>query len=336
VPKRMTTIFVYEYCCALGLGREPSDPAHSLYREGRAMQDALAADFAALPETLVVTLENSFPDDEEARFRQLTATADWTVVIAPEFDRILEERCRWVQQSNGRLLGPNDEAVRLSADKYALFEQWRSHGVPTPETWLFEEFPGIEYPVVVKPRYGAGSTDTSLQFHKPAAQARDEAHPFACAAGLCQIVQPFIPGHAASVSFLVGKDRFIPLVPSFQKLTNDGLFQYQGGELPIPPDLGARAVRIATQAIACVPGLLGYIGVDLVLGTNPDGSDDRAIEINPRMTTSYVGLRALTTRNLAGAMLELANGINAEPIEWSTDRIVFRPNGSIERIERTD
>ena len=41
----MTTVFVYEYCCALGLGRDPSDPAHSLYREGRAMRDAVAEDF---------------------------------------------------------------------------------------------------------------------------------------------------------------------------------------------------------------------------------------------------------------------------------------------------
>jgi predicted ATP-grasp superfamily ATP-dependent carboligase len=48
---------------------------------------------------------------------------------------------------------------------------------------------------------------------------------------------------------------------------------------------------------------LGYLGVDLVLG--PNASTDKVIEINPRLTTSYVGLRAAieSDKNLAAAML---------------------------------
>ena len=52
-----------------------------------------------------------------------------------------------------------------------------------------------------------------------------------------------------------------------------------------------------------MPGLSGYVGVDVVLGN--DGRD-WAIEINPRLTTSYVGLRALAGFNLAEAMLAVA------------------------------
>ncbi len=319
----MTTIFVYEYCLALGLGREASDPAHSLYREGRAMQDALAADFAALPDTRVVTLQTATADEEKSRISYLTNSADWTVLIAPEFDGILEQRCHWVRQSQGRLLGPNEEAVRLTADKFALFEHWRTHGIPTPQTWLINEFPDERFPVVVKPRFGAGSTDTALiesqrSFDRPGA-----------------IVQEFIPGRAASVAFLVGPEQCVPLVPALQHLAQDGTFQYLGGELPIPPDLAARALRIAARAIACVSGLFGYVGVDLVLGSNPDGSNDHAIEINPRMTTSYVGLRALAKSNLAGAMLSVANGDALAPLEWTDHTIQFRADGSFEHFERT-
>ena len=64
-----------------------------------------------------------------------------------------------------------------------------------------------------------------------------------------------------------------------------------------------------------MPGLLGYVGVDLVLGDAADGSRDYAIEINPRLTTSYVGLRALADFNIAEAMLRAANGPRLEPPE---------------------
>jgi predicted ATP-grasp superfamily ATP-dependent carboligase len=48
--------------------------------------------------------------------------------------------------------------------------------------------------------------------------------------------------------------------------------------------------------------------VDLVLGGNPHGDEDAVIEVNPRFTTSYIGLRAATRSNLALAMWQAANG----------------------------
>src|SRR5207248_1800177 len=114
------------------------------------------------------------------------------------------------------------------------------------------------------------------------------------------IAQRYVPGFAASVAFLIGPAQSLPLVPCEQFLSADGRFTYLGGRLPIAPDLAARAIRIAERAVRCVPGLLGYVGVDVVLGA--DGRD-WAIEINPRLTTSYIGLRALARFNLAEAML---------------------------------
>jgi predicted ATP-grasp superfamily ATP-dependent carboligase len=70
--------------------------------------------------------------------------------------------------------------------------------------------------------------------------------------------------------------------------------------------LNDRAQKLALRAIAPVDGISGYVGVDLVLGDPPDGSGDVAIEINPRLTTSYVGLRALAEFNLAETLLALA------------------------------
>jgi predicted ATP-grasp superfamily ATP-dependent carboligase len=93
--------------------------------------------------------------------------------------------------------------------------------------------------------------------------------------------------------------------------------------------LNDRAQRLARRAIAPVDGLSGYVGVDLVLGAAGDGSEDVAIEINPRLTTSYVGLRALAEFNLAEAMLALALGrplperrYRDGVVEWSADGTV--------------
>src|SRR5262249_11900910 len=135
------------------------------------------------------------------------------------------------------------------------------------------------------------------------------------------LAQEFVPGRAASVAFLVGTDRTVPLVPCWQHLSDDGRFQYLGGELPIPPDLAARAEAVARQAIDCVRGLRGYVGVDVVLGETRDW----AIEINPRLTTSYVGLRQLAAFNLAEAMLACVGACDWPVIAWHPGTVSFTP-----------
>jgi predicted ATP-grasp superfamily ATP-dependent carboligase len=102
----------------------------------------------------------------------------------------------------------------------------------------------------------------------------------------------------------------------------------------LPANLDQRARDLAWRAISAVPGLSGYVGVDLVLGET-----DVAIEINPRLTTSYVGYRALARFNLAQALLARF-GLASFPTEvtWETDEISFSaagdllPAGGIPRI----
>jgi len=163
----------------------------------------------------------------------------------------------------------------------------------------------------VKPRDGAGSQATRLG-HLP---AESWSGPL--------IAQEFVDGFAASVACLVGPAGVFPLAPCEQRLSEDGRFHYLGGRLPIEPDLAARAAAVAVAAVACVPGLAGYVGVDVVLGN--DGRD-WAIEINPRLTTSYVGLRRLAVGNLFAAMLEVAGG-GAPAIVWRNEAVIFCPDG---------
>src|SRR5947209_10371529 len=108
----MTRVFVYEWCCAnAARGNDPR--AASLFREGRTMLAAAAEDFCRVPGVEVTTvlsprlqdevaaveglppvihrgLNTMETHDEAAAFRTAAGQADYALVIAPEFDRVLE------------------------------------------------------------------------------------------------------------------------------------------------------------------------------------------------------------------------------------------------------
>ncbi len=65
-----------------------------------------------------------------------------------------------------------------------------------------------------------------------------------------------------------------------------------------------------------------------MLGDDPSGDADVVVEVNPRLTTSYVGLRALTQGNLAGSMLAVATGHEVE-LCWKLGPIQFEASGSV-------
>ena len=312
-------VFVYEYLTATGTGREPGSPAHGMYREGRAMRDAVAEDLSRVAGVSV----SVYPDDTVRN-----EPGWWQLLIAPEFNGILVQLVEGVAVSGRPLLGPSVEATRLTSDKLRLAAHWRAHDIPTPATTDREPTACEAFPVVWKPRDGAGSTDTFLvrdRFELAQALAnRDPARPM--------ILQEFVPGRAASVAFLCGPRETVPLLPAFQLLGDDGRLKYEGGELPIPSDLAERAVKLGRRAVACVPGLLGYVGVDLVLGDAPDGSRDSAIEINPRLTTSYIGLRALADFNIADVMLRVAAGEEVGELRWKPGRVRFGPDGAVRAV----
>jgi predicted ATP-grasp superfamily ATP-dependent carboligase len=129
----------------------------------------------------------------------------------------------------------------------------------------------------------------------------------------------------ASVAFLAGQGTRIALQPCYQELSDDGRFHYLGGRAPLPADLAGRAISLATAAMAAVEGMLGYGGVDLVLGSDP--SADRIIEINPRLTTSYVGLRLLADFNIAEMLLRVVRG-EMPRLTWRTGRVEFTPENA--------
>jgi predicted ATP-grasp superfamily ATP-dependent carboligase len=333
-------VFVYEHmnggACADVLGRE------SLRTEGLAMLVAVLEDLQACPGIDTVTLVDRprpLPGrvvvasgfEAGAAFRDLARSAERSLVIAPETDGVLESRCRMVEEIGGCLLGPSSTSVRLAADKLVLAAHLSARAICTPPTKPLTEgiacpFP---FPVVVKPRDGAGSEATAL-IKTRNEWCRHVAERTAQGLIANTVVQPFVPGRAVSVALLVGPGRVVPLPAAAQHLSTDGRFTYLGGALPLALAENERAQELAVRAVATVPGLRGFVGVDLVLGECGDGRSDAVIEINPRLTTSYVGLRVLAGFNLPAAIVAACDKEPLPEFVWKSGPVDWRADGQVE------
>lgn len=309
-------LFVYEFASSVARDDLPT----SIRREGRAMFEALQADARAsslVGPDGVLSFEQVPTAQERQRIQDAAAAADYSLIVAPEYDGLLLQRLEWVLAAGGRLVCPGPAAVRLTADKWQMYQHWRERGVPTPATWLDGMPAPAPGPYVSKWRDGAGSQEMRLL---AATETRGERF----------LWQTFHSGLPVSLSFLGGaQGQATPLLAGWQRLSPLGRFEYAGGSLPLPPPLAERALHLSQRALADVPDLVGYFGVDLLLA-DPAGADDSdvVVEINPRLTTSYLGLRALSRKNLLTMMLTLIRGDPVLPA-WKPGSVEFTVDGHL-------
>ena len=341
-------LLLYEHLTALA-GRDRGQTP-SLVTEGQAMLAGLLRDCSSLPgiepHTLVgpdssvdlpATIHHVDPaKDWLACFCELIEHVDAVLIIAPEFERILETLTHRVEAANKPLIGSSTDAIAVTADKWTCGRVLEAQGIPTPPSVLLpaglpvESTPRMPYPIVMKPRDGAGSLATIL-IPNADSWVRAEATVRRENPAAEWIVQPFASGLPASVACIVHERGILTLPAATQILSEEGRFHYRGGELPLSPSLSQRAQGLARRATAAIYGLRGYVGVDLILGAADDGRDDQVIEINPRITTSYLGLRELSRQNLLGLILAACHGEPLPQLAWNGGTVRFQADGSIVR-----
>lgn len=213
------------------------------------------------------------------------------------------------------LLGSAAAAVRMAADKSRLPARLARIGIGHPQTYVLA--PGVNaavaarsigYPVVVKPARGAGCQGVRLARHaRDVGVAIDAAHRAKGTAPL--LMQRYVRGQAASVSLLADGRRAVPLAVNAQRVSTGAAFAYRGGSTPFDHPLAAAAADAATRTCAAIPGLRGYVGVDLVL----TDAGPVVIEVNPRLTMAYLGVRAVLDENLAALALASCRGALPAP-----------------------
>lgn len=316
---------------------------HNLFHEGHAMLQAVLSDFVALQQHQIwTTIDYRVARPRQAApnvtiidgrrpyrdtLRQLVKQVDAVLIIAPETGRVLLELSELVEEEKKLLLGSRPPAIRIATYKDLTCEQLTKHGLPTPKTAVarFDQdpFPQAEkvgYPLVVKPMDGAGCSGITLvQYSQEllpavkALRAETKLDNY--------LIQQFIPGIHASVSLIAAVTGARPLTLNSQEIHISRHFTYQGGDVPLNHPWRALAFQYATSACSAIPGLRGYVGVDLVLSR----LGPVIIEINPRLTTSYIGVRRVIQGNLAQMILAAArDGIVPERID-TTGAVHFTP-----------
>jgi len=321
-------ILLYEYVSGGGLATEalPS----GLLCEGYAMLRSLTEDFKAAGHEITVQLDAriaqynpplkadkilqvSSPDGFEQALEKAIGSIEAVYVIAPESNGTLQFLVERVEDSGLLSLNSPSVAVARAADKAAVIERAKGLGLFFPKTLMINASDSVAvateavvcnvgFPAVIKPLSGAGCSGLNI--------VRDETEAEEAILQITEgqssdgiIAQELIEGTPASVSLLCNGKTAEPVSLNLQDITltpPDGISTYNGGFVPLEHPLKKEAFDAAKSLAESFDCLKGYICVDLVLGNEKVF----IAEINPRLTTSYIGLRKVINLNVAQALIE--------------------------------
>jgi predicted ATP-grasp superfamily ATP-dependent carboligase len=273
--------------------------------EGRAMLDVLVKSFTAAGHNVVYPTSGPVlqagtaveTKDFERSVEKLSIQCDAALVVAP--DELLGDLTEMVEENTINLGCPSG-SVRLCADKLECTRILENEGIKVPATTVSGE-PNVFSlgdRVVLKPRWGCASEDTTLTR-------------YSCATMIPEgfVATKYIEGEHLSASLVVGDDTqsqspftlpptTLPLTVNRQNISIGSGIQYNGGTVGVDTGRNQELFRTA-QRSAEVLGCRGYVGVDIVLADKP-----WVIDVNPRPTTSIIGISKIMEEELGELILE--------------------------------
>lgn len=236
---------------------------------------------------------------------------DAIYIIAPETGQTLQSFVALADQTGKISLNCQASAIAKAADKTVLYEDLQTLGV-TPKTIFLRIDDGVEkaryaienelgYPAVLKPADGVSCAGLSIV--KKVTQI-EKAFQKISVESTCKrfIAQEYVNGEAASISLLSTCKKTVALSLNKQKVNlsePDKVSSYEGGAVPFEHPLKQKAFALAERVVESIPGLSGYVGVDFVLTQKKCF----VVDVNPRLTTSYIALRKVASFNVAEALV---------------------------------
>jgi predicted ATP-grasp superfamily ATP-dependent carboligase len=292
-------IMVTEYAVGAGEGG-------TILLEGRAMLDVLAKSFIAAGHKVVYPTSGPVlqagtavkTNDFDRSVEELSAQCDAALVLAP--DELLGDLTKMVEENTVNLGCPSG-SVRLCADKLKCTRILENEGIKVPATTVSSD-PNVfslGEKVVLKPRWGCASEDTTL--------AR-----YSCATLIPEgfVATRYIEGDHLSASLVVGDDTLsrsqspqtLPLTVNRQNISIGSEIQYNGGTVGVDTGRNQELFQAAQRSAEAL-GCKGYVGVDIVLADKP-----WVIDVNPRPTTSIIGISKIMEEELGELILKAHSG----------------------------
>jgi tyramine---L-glutamate ligase len=299
--------FLFEFITGGGLAGQPLPD--TLISEGELMMQTLLREVSELDNAdislcrdsrlgLYENVANQFVIEANV-IRQLPGyleESDVCWLIAPETETCLEDYARLFNKYGHLFIGSSEEAIRLTSSKYQTNKKLMENNVHVVETkWLNEPISESDVGWVVKPDDGVGAENLSLIKDKEKIKQLKDSNDKKI------IVQPYINGNHMSMSLLVFNDdvcliacnkQYVDIKNNAIKLTEIGVNECLGFK--------DKMLELALKIVKSIPGLKGYIGVDLI---EVDG-ELFVLEINPRFTTAYAGISKSLGCNITAIILD--------------------------------
>ena len=300
-------ILIFEYITGGGMVGEGL-PA-SLVKEGELMLQAVANDFAEIDNVQVSVLLdyrlrntkqlfNEIIVSPEQCYTQVLGKAagniDALFIIAPETGNILTELCKKYAQFDFLLLNSSYQSIALMSDKLKGYQHLQSFEISQIPSYALKDIVSIQSEkLILKPKDGVGCEGVHLI---NSSEDIDEA--LASVEKDNYFVQPYLNGVSASLSLLCceGKCELLSVNKQILIEKNNHLELVQCKVNAFERD---KFIDFSEKLISALPELKGYVGVDVLL----DENEIYLIEINPRLTTSYVGLKSALKINPAELIL---------------------------------
>ena len=278
----------------------------SLSHEGAAMFDIVKQSFKRCGYEVVLPGCGDFA----AEIERLAPECDMGLVIAP--DNLLAKYTQILEQHTHNL-GCGFMTAALCANKVQTEKILRAHGVPVPAE-------AISGKRMIKPVRGCGAQGVRVSD---------------APVGDGEFAQQFIEGENFSVSIVASRvigDACLyfsgnpPLVLAvnrqFIEMGSDGAIHYLGGETPVHPAREAEIIETAKKAVIVLGGQ-GYMGVDVVVADKV-----YVVDVNPRITTSLVGIAACMKEEIAEILVDASKGGGPKMVQL-TGRVRFDTHGKV-------
>ena len=309
-------VLVFEY---FNSGVCESLPADNLIIEGQMMRNALLNDLCMMPDIDVELvhdprlpiptyaeeikiIEVSNKSIEQLSYLLKSVDAFWP--IAPETNGILEQICKICEHQNKLLLNTSSSAVKLTASKSKTINILHAQNIACVPTVPYIYPVPFDGDVVIKPDDGIGCENLHiLQANGINTQMYDSSY----------IVQPYIQGQAASLSLLCVNGQVGILAANKQEMVRCGqLLTLQSCGVNMLEYEHQELVLLAEKISTAIPGLAGYVGVDIIVRDK----DILVLEINPRLTDSYIGLHRSLGCNPAAIIIDSLRNQNLSALSF--------------------